>query len=95
MNIYLIWQNENNNYDTFDSAVVIAENEYEARCTHPNPEYKFIDNELYFICEDGTIKKENYSYGWVDNPFKVEVELIGSASKGAKPRVVCTSFNAG
>lgn len=36
MNLYLISQNWNNNYDTYDSAVVAAPNEKIARATHPN-----------------------------------------------------------
>ena len=36
MNIYLISQDVNNEYDTFDSAVVVASTEEEARKTHPS-----------------------------------------------------------
>lgn len=35
MNLYLISQTENNDYDTYDSAVVAAETEGQARNTHP------------------------------------------------------------
>lgn len=35
MNIYLVSQKENNNYDTFDSFVTVAENEEQARDTDP------------------------------------------------------------
>ena len=31
--LYKIWQDKNNNWDTFDSAIVCAENEEEARNT--------------------------------------------------------------
>ena len=37
MNLYLISQDHNDDYDTYDSAVVAAENEDAARETHPNP----------------------------------------------------------
>jgi hypothetical protein len=37
MNLYLIWQTEDNSYDTYDSAVVCASNEDEAR--HMDPSY--------------------------------------------------------
>lgn len=35
MKLWRIWQEVNNNYDTYDSAVVAAETEDEARHTHP------------------------------------------------------------
>lgn len=36
MNLFLITQNENQNYDTYDAAVVAAEDATQARWTHPN-----------------------------------------------------------
>ena len=36
MNLYYVWQDENNGYDTYDSFVVCAENEEEAKNTHPD-----------------------------------------------------------
>lgn len=36
MNLYYVWQNENDDRDTYDSFVVCAENEEEARHTHPD-----------------------------------------------------------
>ena len=36
MNLYFVWQDENNDYDTYDSFVVCAENEEEAKNTHPD-----------------------------------------------------------
>lgn len=36
MEIYLLKQDWNNDYDTYDSVVVIAENEQEARKIHPS-----------------------------------------------------------
>ena len=35
MNIYLLEQGVNQNYDTYDSCVVVAESEEEARQCHP------------------------------------------------------------
>lgn len=35
MNLYLIWQEKNTNYDTYDSAVVAAESAEDARWIHP------------------------------------------------------------
>ena len=36
MNIYKISQNENNRYDTYDSAIVCAENPEKAKLIHPD-----------------------------------------------------------
>ena len=36
MNLYLIWQDENMGYDTYDSCIVCAENIDEACKIHPN-----------------------------------------------------------
>lgn len=40
MKLYLISQEENNEYDTYDAAVVAAENEEAAKLIHPSPEFK-------------------------------------------------------
>lgn len=39
MKLYLISQNKNTGYDVYDSAIVCAENEEEARTIHPD-QYK-------------------------------------------------------
>ena len=36
MNLYLISQNHNNDYDTYDSAVVVAESAESAKRMHPS-----------------------------------------------------------
>ena len=36
MNLYYLWQDENKDYDTYDSCVVCAENEEEAKSIHPD-----------------------------------------------------------
>lgn len=79
MNLYLISQNEDNDYDTYDSAVVAAPSEDAARNTHPNGR-----DEPW----------EKYD-GWCSCPELVNVELIGTALEGTKAGVICSSFNAG
>jgi hypothetical protein len=80
MNIYLIEQDTNNNYDTFDSAIVAASTEDEARLIHPME----IEN------WDG--KRDNYGT-WVNSEM-VTVTLIGLAVNNKKG-VLLASFNAG
>ena len=81
MNLYLISQDENNDYDTYDSAVVCAQNEQEARMIQPN----------------GTGKEFNTGdFGtWAKYPDQVKVTLIGVADSSIAEGLVLASFNAG
>lgn len=82
MNIYLIEQSANRGYDTYDSAVVIAENEEQAVSMHPYDGLNW----------DG----EDETYGCWTNKKNVTATLIGQASEDeTEPRVVLGSFNAG
>jgi hypothetical protein len=83
MNLYLISQEENNDWDTFDSAVVCAANEEDARTTDPYPAFK--PTPLMY----GVDKRY-----WCD-PKYVQVKLIGKADQSTEAGVVCASYNAG
>lgn len=48
MNLYKIWQDVNNNFDTWESAVVAASTEEKARRTHPDIDHV----------------RQNQPYGW-------------------------------
>lgn len=87
MNIYLISQELNDNYDTYDSLVVIAENEESARLTHP------YSGGIDWKDEDFNRHKDV----WVsfDQINQIKVELIGKAEKSQQKGVVLASFNAG
>ena len=80
MNLYLISQTENNWYDTYDSAVVCAETEEEARMIHPRK-------------KDWDGKEKNWGT-WCDAEH-VKVELIGEAAPVSLCAVICASFNVG
>lgn len=41
MKLYYLWQDENNDYDTYDSCVVCAESEEEAKKIHPDGDGNF------------------------------------------------------
>ena len=80
MNIYLITQDKVKGYDTFDYAVVSAENELDAVSLHPSGDNGQWDND----------------YGsWVSRRDiqLIQVKLIGASvvDKG----VILASFNAG
>lgn len=85
MNIYLIKQNVNFDWDTYDSAVVVAPDIQTARLTHP-------DNES--IWNGKTWVDLFVTEPWC-SPSDVDVYLIGVASEKTQPGVICASFNAG
>jgi len=82
MNLYLISQDINNDWDTYDSAVVCANSKKEARMIHPAEYEKNWDG-----------KSGEYD-SWCDAK-DVKVIQIGIALKKLKRGVVCASFNAG
>jgi hypothetical protein len=79
------------NHGTYDSAVVCARSEAEAKCIHPDGEGIFL-NGKWVGSVHGYIYTDNS--GWV-NPDSVEVKFIGVAAEGMQPgAIVCASFNA-
>ena len=80
MNLYLISQDENNWYDTYDSAVVCAEMEEQARMIHPKKKEW-----------DGV--EDNWKWCAAKH---VKAQLIGEAVPEMESgTVVCASYNAG
>lgn len=88
MKIFKISQNENNGYDTYDSAVVIAESEDEARLMHPNDDPQ--DNR---VTRNSWIK-DSFKV-WCTKPEQVNVEYLGEAEYSQSIGFICKSFNAG
>ena len=91
MKLWLIGQNVNDGYDTFDYAVVAAHDAKAARLIHPS-------GWLW------SAEKRSWGGGipwraWGDDtwapPKKVSVTYIGEAASNIKAGVVCASFNAG
>ena len=85
MNIYLVTQDINRDYDTYDSFVVVASDEIVARHTHPSPfayDHWFVDEESVHIAD------------WA-SPIDVNVKLIGTTDKYNETTIICSSFNAG
>lgn len=96
MNLYLISQDVNSDYDTYSDAVVAADTENEARCLHPSGyQWDAERGEWYQIrTVDGSRYSEGNYGSWV-RPEVVTVELIGVAQPDRKVGVVCASFHAG
>jgi len=88
MNIYLLTQNENNGYDTYDAIIVVAATVQNASQIHPSG-YIWKDTSWY----DGLVPTQ-YDYTWT-TPDNVSVKLLGIAMLDLEPGVILTSFNAG
>ena len=90
MFIFLITQDKNDGYDTFDSAIVYAESEEHARIMNPSGYYIW-DGVSWCWGIDGE--------RWGDDswclPKDVNVEMIGQAVDPVEPGVILASFNAG
>lgn len=80
MKLYLLTQNDNNVYDTYDSCLVCAENEADARTISPS----------------GDVFVENERYGsWAKKASAITCEEIGEANEKQTRGVIIASFNAG
>lgn len=93
MKLWLISQNENHNYDTFDSAVVAAETELEAQQICPSEYYvSGQDGMFHFQYNNGRLGEASNCNSWC-NWHQVKVEYLGETD--CKAGVICASFNAG
>ena len=93
MKLYLISQSVNNDWDTYDSAVVVAENETQAKHTSPCIHYVWKDGCWNFVYSEVDVRKDEHST-WCE-PEDVQVQYIGEASESTKLGVVLSSFKAG
>lgn len=93
MNIYHISQTENNDYDTYSDAVVIAPNAETARRINPGCSLeRAVDGNIFMTDVDWLDPWTS----WASSIDNVNVTLVGVASENEKlPRVVCASFHAG
>lgn len=86
MNIYRIYQTVNVTYDVYVSAVVIAEDEGQAKRMHPS------DGRFYYPANENALEYEFQKFHcyWA-YPDDVIVEYLGTASpKFIEPTVVCS-----
>jgi hypothetical protein len=95
MNLYLISQRVRYGYDTYDSAVVAASSEEEARYITP----KSCQDSSMTVFEWELDNRRAWSLvagrSWALYPSDVEVKLLGKATKNTLKGVICASFNAG
>ena len=97
MKIYLLSQDVVNNYDTYDSAIVIAENEDEARKKNPNKLVTHVTNDQWMGTYSGGEEYKNEPSDWVEysDIDKISVKYIGEASKEQQKGLVLASFTPG
>lgn len=90
LRLYMISQDKNNDYDTYDAAVVAAYSSKEARTFHPN------GAEFMKIVGDKVYGEKWDKRTWARHPKDVNVRLVGIAARGIKRGdIVCYSYNAG
>jgi len=81
MKLFLISQSENNDYDTYDSAVVAADTEEIAKAMDPS---------------SGEPKLFGEGWNdWCKSLDGVKVQYLGEAVEGTIQGVICASFHAG
>jgi len=99
MNLYLITQDVNNGYDTFDSAVVSAKSEIDARTVHPSAFVTHVTDGKWMGTYSGGknigSEYENETSSWVNYSSIncINVEYLGRTTR--EKGVVLASFNAG
>lgn len=90
--LWFIHQDANTNYDTYDSAVVAAETEDEARRIHPGGDEFDAKRGVW----PGWFDKKSVNSSWAPSLSDVSARLIGEAVEGTEAgRIICASFNAG
>lgn len=96
MNIYLISWADGNDYDKFDSAVVIAPNEETARNMAPQHTCERLEAVRGGECEmvDWSRQRRKVCSAWAKFPSDVNVRYLGAAHQ-LHTECVCASFNAG
>ena len=83
MKLFLLEQSENNGYDTFDSCVVCAENEEDARNIMPD------------FSSGKEFTPSNMYGAWAYTIEGVEVKYLGEAEPSLEKGIIIASFNAG
>jgi hypothetical protein len=82
MNLYLITRNDWHGYDQYDSAVVAAPDEEDAKA--------LIEQNLDDWTHYGYVNHKK-----VNTKLDITIELIGTAVDGIEPGIVVDSYNAG
>ena len=97
--LWKISQDENNDYDTYDSAIVVATGQISASQIHPARYSDTGEAIYYFDTNDECWRRHQGGYSedfaWAQ-PKDIKVVCVGKAAEFLKDGdVVCSSFNAG
>jgi hypothetical protein len=85
--LFLLEQSEYNGWDTYDSCVICAENEEEAKKIHPASEHYEVGDWL---------NTRNLRHDWAINTNQIKATFLGNADESIELNsVICASFNAG
>lgn len=100
MKLWHIARTDRGGYDTYDSAVVAAPDEAQARSIHPDGVWKWLGDAGWRRMERPTEKLPEWArpsgvHGDWTHPANVTATLIGEALPGQQEGVICASFNAG
>lgn len=93
LKIYLLTQNEVRGWDTYDSCVVIAANEEEAKKIHPG-NFKVWNPNANCFTWPGENERD-YLVDWPNDLDAITATYLGEAKLGSEPGRVCSSFKAG
>jgi len=101
MEIFLLKQEINRDYGTYNSVVVIAENEEEARKIHPSRFVTHVSNNewmgTFSMGQNKGVEYRTWDNKWVrfDQIGELIVTHVGTATAEQKKGVLLSSFNAG
>lgn len=93
MNIYKLEQSQNNDYETYDSAIVAAPNEAFARLMVPGYDTQEQWKDYWERAEK--TQEAPYPDVWAGAPECVQVSFLGVAAPGTTQSILLASFNAG
>jgi len=98
MKLWLLINNGNGGYDTYDSAVVVAKTEKDAKRIYPDDFCVYSEEHSKFVFQyaSGEIEVDYDGHSWADSPNKVFVEYLGEAGTlYEEGQVILASYNAG
>ena len=101
LNIYRMTSHAEFEYDTYDSCVVVAASEEDAKKIHPRAEGQCLAKEIHDgdtwgrFNVNGVWCPQDIHETWPNDLSKIEVERVGTTGKFEAGTVICASFNAG
>jgi hypothetical protein len=98
MKLFKVSQDINDNWDTYDSIIVCADNKQEARDMHPYYNHEggyYKDGRWDKKTDPDCLNLDNGVWVHWENRDKLVVEYIGESTPGIPKGVVLASYNAG